>query len=143
MENVSEVVFKQLEVQRGRQLTESQKSFLNEFAIDLDAKAAADRAGLERHLRVFTIRSLRKELQELIEMKLVEAAGKAATTLENLLVAEEPVTQANIKLESAKTILDRIGLGKKETVTVQHQGELGLFVLPGKKEKVIDGTVLL
>jgi len=137
MDHIPNTVLQELEIARGRKLTEGQKSFLNEFSVDLDARAAADRVGLERHNRANMIRSLRKEIQEIIEMQLVASAGKAATTLEDLLNADEPVTQANIKLETAKTILDRIGLGKKETVEVEHKGALGLFILPGKVEKVI------
>ena len=41
--------------------------------------------------------------------------------------------QANIKLQAAQTILDRVGLGKKERLDVTHNISGGIFILPEKQ----------
>jgi len=82
---------------------------------------------------------------DLVEANLVMEAGQAALTLSDLMSADEAVPQANIKLEASKTVLDRVGLGKRETLVVDSGSNAGLFVIPAKKavvleeEKVIEG----
>jgi predicted aspartyl protease len=51
--------------------------------------------------------------------------------------SDAPIPQANIRLQAAQTILDRIGLGKTERMDVNHKVEGGLFILPAKEEIVI------
>ena len=51
--------------------------------------------------------------------------------------SEEPIPQANVRLQAAQTILDRIGLGKTDRVDVNHTTNGGVFILPSKGE-VID-----
>jgi hypothetical protein len=48
--------------------------------------------------------------------------------------SNEPIPQANIRLQAAQTILDRIGLGKTERVNVNHTTDGGIFILPAKQE---------
>jgi hypothetical protein len=43
------------------------------------------------------------------------------------------VPQANVKLQAAQTILDRVGLGKKDRLEVDHNVSGGIFILPEKK----------
>jgi hypothetical protein len=40
---------------------------------------------------------------------------------------------ANVKLQAAQTILDRVGLGKKERLDVNHNVSGGIFILPEKQ----------
>ena len=51
--------------------------------------------------------------------------------------SEVPIPQANVRLQAAQTILDRIGLGKTDRVDVNHTSSGGIFILPSKGE-VID-----
>ena len=74
---------------------------------------------------------------EIIELKLVADAGTAANTLYKLMDSNDPVPQGAIKLEAAKTVLDRVGLGKKEQLQITHQGAVGLFVIPPKEGEEI------
>ena len=38
----------------------------------------------------------------------------------------------------AQTILDRVGLGKRETMDVKHEVSGGVFILPAKQEVIIE-----
>lgn len=128
-----------LESSRGRSLTPLQESFLAAYSESLDAKEAVTRIGKDHRDRVALVRSLKKEMLEIIELKLVEHAGKATDTLYRFLSEDKPVPQGNLKLEAAKTVLDRVGLAKKEQVEVGVTGTLGLFILPAKEdEKIIN-----
>ena len=43
------------------------------------------------------------------------------------------VPQANVKLQAAQTILDRVGVSKTERLSVDHNVQGGLFILPQKE----------
>ena len=49
-----------------------------------------------------------------------------------------PIPQANMRIQAAQTILDRVGLGKTDRLDVTVNTSGGLFVIPAKKEVVID-----
>ena len=53
--------------------------------------------------------------------------------------SDQPVPQANMRLQAAQTILDRVGPGKTDRIDVNHKSEGGLFILPSKKEVIIEG----
>jgi hypothetical protein len=59
--------------------------------------------------------------------------------LVDIMDSNAPVPQANVRIQAAQTILDRVGLGKKETLDVNVNSTGGLFILPTKKETVIEG----
>ena len=68
-----------------------------------------------------------------------EKAPKAAMKLVSIMDSAEPIPQANMRLQAAQQILDRVGLGKTERLDVNVNTVGGLFVIPAKKEVVIDG----
>ena len=132
-----------LESKRGRPLTELQESFLEcYYASDFDVKKATKKAGIKPGYTPTLVRSLKKEMLELIEIKLVENAGDAINTMHNILVADTPIPNISTKLEAAKTVLDRIGVTKKERIEVEHKGEIGLFVLPPKQDVQLEEAVI-
>ena len=49
------------------------------------------------------------------------------------------VPQANVKLQAAQTLLDRVGVTKKEQLNVNHNVQGGLFILP-EKQTIIEGN---
>ena len=120
--------------QRGRSFTDKQLKFLGCYYETLDVNEAIKIAGYTTKDKSELVRSLKKDLLEIIELKLVEDAGKAAETLYKFLSSDEPVLQGALKLDAAKTVLDRVGLGKKEQLEVKHEGTLGLFILPSKED---------
>jgi hypothetical protein len=56
-----------------------------------------------------------------------------------MVTSDSPVPQANVRLQAAQTLLDRVGLGKKDKLEVDVQNSQGLFILPAKEMNVIDG----
>ena len=69
---------------------------------------------------------------------MAQSAPKAAMKLVQVMDSDSPTPQANIKLQAAQTILDRIGLGKADKLDVSHKVEGGIFLLPAKEEVIID-----
>ena len=60
-------------------------------------------------------------------------APSAAFKLVEVLKSDNPLPQANVKIQAAQTILDRVGLGKKERLDVNHNVQGGIFILPEKE----------
>ena len=49
------------------------------------------------------------------------------------MTSDDAIPQANTKLQAAQTILDRVGVSKKERLDVNHNVNGGIFVLPEKQ----------
>jgi hypothetical protein len=64
---------------------------------------------------------------------LAREAPLAAFKLVEVLQSDKALPQANVKLQAAQTILDRVGLGKKERLDVNHNVSGGIFILPEKQ----------
>jgi len=52
---------------------------------------------------------------------------------------DRPIPQIGNKLQAAQSILDRVGVTKKERLEVNHTSTGGVFILPAKEEiNIID-----
>jgi hypothetical protein len=122
-----------------RELTERQQSFL-EHLIDTggDPKEAAELAGYAEGSYTQVVKSLKEEIIDLASHILAQSAPKAALKLVDVMDSKVPIPQANVRLQAAQTILDRIGLGRTDRVDINHTSSGGIFILPSKGE-VIDG----
>lgn len=87
------------------------------------------------------VKGARKQLIEVAENMLATAAPQAVFKMIEALTSDKPIPQGNIRLKAAESILDRTGLGKKETVDVNHKTTGGVFLFPDKKPIVIEGEV--
>ena len=116
-----------------RKLTEKQQSFLNNIIETKgNLKLSAELAGYSgNHYQV--IQSLKPEIVDLASDVLAREATLAAFKLVEVLESDKALPQANVKLQAAKTILDRVGLGKKERLDVNHNVQGGIFILPEKQ----------
>ena len=95
-------------------------------------KLSAELAGYSgNHYQV--IKSLRHEIVDLASDVLAKEAPSAAFKIVEVLESNKPLPQANVKLQAAQTILDRVGLGKKERLDVNHNVQGGIFILPEKE----------
>ena len=116
-----------------RKLTEKQQDFLNNL-IETKGKLklSAERAGYAgNHYQV--IKSLRQEIVDLASNVLAREAPSAAFKLVEVMQSDTAMPQANVKLQAAQTILDRVGLGKQDRMEVNHNVGGGIFVLPEKE----------
>ena len=75
---------------------------------------------------------LKKEITELAEIHLSTHSAKAATRLTDLLDEDGTTPHSNIRLAAANSILDRVGLGKKDSLDVNMKAMHGIFILPAK-----------
>ena len=123
-----------------KELTEKQESFLdNLMKTGGDPKKAAELAGYAEGGYHQVIKSLKNEIIDMASHVLAQSAPQAAMKMVNIMNSNEPVPQANMRLQAAQSILDRIGLSKTDRIDVTHKTDQGLFILPAKKETVIDG----
>ena len=116
-----------------RKLTEKQQSFLNNLIETKgDLKLSAELAGYSgNHYQV--LKSLKEEVVDLAQNVLAREAPKAAFKLVEVMTSDNSIPQANVKLQAAQTILDRVGLGKQDRVEVNHSVNGGIFILPEKE----------
>ena len=122
-----------------KELTVKQQTFLDHL-IDTggDPKKAAKLAGYSENGHWQVVQALKNEIIELASNILAQSAPKAAMKLVDVMESDDPIPQANIRIQAAQTILDRTGLGKQERMDVNHKVEGGLFILPAKDEIIID-----
>ena len=116
-----------------RQLTIKQENFLNNLIETKgDLKLSAELAGYSgNHYQV--IQSLKQEIVDLATNVLAREAPRAAFKLVEVMSSTDAIPQANIKLQAAQTILDRVGVSKTERIDVNHNGSGGIFILPEKE----------
>ena len=77
-------------------------------------------------------RNLKKEITELAETHLSTHSAKAATRLTDLLDEGGTTPHSNIRLAAANSILDRVGIVKKDQLDVNMKALHGIFILPAK-----------
>jgi len=120
----------------GRKLTEKQENFLRlywESNCLGNPRSLAIAAGYaEGNGAYVAIRALKDEMLELTEIFLVQNAPKAAGTIVEVLNTDEPIPGIKDRLDAAKTLLDRVGLGKKDKTTVDVNVSGGVFLIPTK-----------
>ena len=120
-----------------RNLTDMQEKFLDVLFTEAQGnpREAARIAGYSEHSYPKVVRNLKKEITELAETHLSTHSAKAVNRLITLLDEDGTTPQASIRLAAANSILDRVGLGKKDQLDVNMKAMHGIFILPAK-----DGT---
>ena len=123
----------------NKELTTKQQSFLdNLVSCNGDTKRAAELAGYAEGSYTSVVKALKTEIIELAENILAQNAPKASLKLVEVMDSADPIPQANVRLQAAQTLLDRVGLSKTDKLDVNLQTSNGLFILPAKKETVIE-----
>jgi len=120
-----------------RNLTDMQERFLDVLFTEArgNPQEAARIAGYSEHSYPKVVRNLKKEITELAETHLSTHSAKAVNRLITLLDEDGTTPQASIRLAAANSILDRVGLGKKDSLDINMKAMHGIFILPAK-----DGT---
>ena len=123
----------------NKELTIMQQSFLDHLvSCNGDTKRAADLAGYAEGSYTSVVKALKTEIIELAENILAQNAPKASLKLVEVMDSTHPIPQANVRLQAAQTLLDRVGIGKTDKLDVNLQNSNGLFILPAKQEVVIE-----
>ena len=123
-----------------KELTIKQQTFLdNLMSCNGNARQAAELAGYAEGSYTSVVKALKTEIIELAENILAQNAPKASLKLVEVMDSTDPIPQANVRLQAAQTLLDRVGLAKTDKLDVNLQSSNGLFILPAKQEVVIEG----
>ena len=117
-----------------KSLTDSQEKFLDALFGEAQGnpKKAGELAGYSDHSYPKVLRNLKQEIVLRAENYLAVHSARAATKMVNMLDEDGTTPHANIRLEAAKQILDRIGITKKEQVDINMKAVHGIFILPAK-----------
>ena len=123
-----------------RKLTEQQQTFLSTLATSAkgDINKALDIAGYKETSYYNVINSLKEEIVDVATKILAKSAPQASQKLVEILNSDDPIPQVNAKLQAAQTLLDRVGVSKRDKLDVTHSSTSGIFLLPEKKS-LIDG----
>ena len=121
--------------EKKRVLTDKQKSFLGElFNCEGNIGKAMEKAGYKPSSRQHVLSSLKDEI---IEASKTELAAHAAQAVNRVVegmndIGEHP--RAELRLNAAQTLLDRVGLGKQEKIDIEGKMLHGVVLMPAKKE---------
>ena len=118
-----------------RKLTEQQESFLSALASEAkgDINKALDIAGYKPGASYSVINSLKEEIIDVATKILAKSAPQASNKLVEILNSDDPIPQVNAKLQAAQTLLDRVGVAKRDKLDVTHNTVNAIFILPEKK----------
>jgi hypothetical protein len=83
---------------------------------------------------------LKQEIVSRAEGYLATYSAKAATKMVDMMDEDGTTPHANIRLEAAKQILDRIGIAKKDQLDINMKALHGIFILPAKDKLDEDKT---
>ena len=123
-----------------KELTTKQEAFLNHLVeVGGDPRKAAELAGYADSSYPAVVKSLKTEILDLATNILAQSAPKAAMKLVDIMDSAEPIPQANMRIQAAQTILDRVGLGNTDRLDVTVNTAGGIFVLPAKQETGLEG----
>lgn len=120
-------------------LTEQEEQFIDLIFEGKSKPNAAVEAGYSEKYGYALARKLKDYIVERAKEELATLAPKALDAIKAGLDPEkslDPVTK--VRIETAKDVMDRIGVAKKQEVEVTQK--IGIFILPEKKSTTIDIT---
>ena len=122
---------------QNKELTSQQKTFISFLfgKAQGNPKKAGELAGYAPSSYPKVVKALKDEIVSQAEYSLALHSAKAVKGLVDALDEDGMTPAANIRMEAAKQILDRVGLVKKEKIDINAQVAHGIFILPPK-----DGT---
>ena len=125
--------------QKKKEPNEQQQKFLDALAHEAkgNIKQALAIAGYAETSQSNIVSSLKDEIVEVATKILAKSAPMASQKLVEILMSDDPIPQVGAKLQSAQTLLDRVGVAKRDKLDVTHTAASGIFILPNK-EQLID-----
>ena len=132
MQNMDSTILKTQE----RSLTSTQEKFLDVLFGEArgNPRKAGELAGYSEHSYPKVVRNLKQEIISRAENYLATHSAKAATKMVDMLDEDGTTPHANIRMEAAKQILDRIGIVRKDQIDINMKSLHGIFILPAKDE---------
>tara|TARA_R110000796_G_scaffold133326_1_gene248903 strand:+ start:141 stop:575 length:435 start_codon:yes stop_codon:yes gene_type:complete len=125
--------------QKKKEPNEQQQKFLDALAHEAkgNIKQALAIAGYAETSQSNIVSSLKDEIVDVATKILAKSAPMASQKLVEILMSDDPIPQVGAKLQAAQTLLDRVGVAKRDKLDVTHTAASGIFILPNK-EQLID-----
>ena len=121
-----------------KELTERQKSFVEAlFDNQGNISKAMKQAGYTPGSRAWLVSSVANEVIERTQKYLATHGVKAAQSIINALDSYGTTPKGELRLKAAESLLNRIGIGSRETVDHNVTALHGVVLLPNKKEEVV------
>ncbi len=118
-----------------KELTEMQETFVDQLLSNGgNVTEAMDLAGYKPSSRQWLVKSVKDEIVSRKEHLLALSAAKAAQRLINTIDDDGSEPRSEIRLKAAESLLNRVGLGKKDTVQHNVTAVHGVVLLPSKKQ---------
>jgi|TARA_R100000479_G_scaffold165205_1_gene104382 hypothetical protein len=124
-----------------KELTPKQEAFIDALIQNGGNVSQAMRtAGYEQTSRAWLVKSVSEEIVERTQNYLAAHGMKAASNLITALDEDGTTPKGELRLKAAESLLNRIGIGSRETVDHNVTAMHGVVILPNKQEeKIIDG----
>ena len=124
-----------------KELTPKQEAFIDALIHNGGNVSPAMRtAGYEQTSRAWLVKSVSEEIVERTQNYLAAHGMKAASNLITALDEDGTTPKGELRLKAAESLLNRIGIGSRETVDHNVTAMHGVGILPNKQEeKIIDG----
>ena len=124
-----------------KELTPKQEAFIDALIQNGGNVSQAMRtAGYEQTSRAWLVKSVSEEIVERTQNYLAAHGMKAASNLITALDEDGTTPKGELRLKAAESLLNRIGIGSRETVDHNVTAMHGVVLLPNKQEeKIIDG----
>ena len=124
-----------------KELTPKQEAFIDALIQNGGNVSQAMRtAGYEQTSRAWLVKSVSEEIVERTQNYLAAHGMKAASNLITALDEDGTTPKGELRLKAAESLLNRIGIGSRETVDHNVTAMHGVVILPNKQEeKIIEG----
>ena len=118
-----------------KELTEKQELFLDKlFENGGNISKATIDAGYNKHSRKWLAKRLKQDIIDRCESELATNGPKAVQRLTRTMDDDgNNIKASELRMKAAESILNRVGLGKKETIDHNVRAIRGIVVLPPKK----------
>jgi hypothetical protein len=103
-----------------------------------DTKKACVAAGYDIAYHSYLVSKLQDEILDRANKELAMAAPNAVGKLISAMDEDGSTPKAAERLRAVESVLDRIGMAKKQQIEVTSESAVPLFILPEKKEVVIE-----
>lgn len=124
---------------KKKEITPQHRKFLealfeNGGNFQLAGQVAGYAPGSITHLKEHLADEIIEKSKAILAGGAIKAANKLVATIDSPTIERGD----NIRLQAAESILNRVGLGKQDTINHNVQAIHGVVLLPPKKEMVVD-----
>tara|TARA_R100000664_G_C2753168_1_gene140540 strand:- start:1236 stop:1667 length:432 start_codon:yes stop_codon:yes gene_type:complete len=118
---------------KKKELNEKQKVFVDALVTNGgNISSALQEAGYSESSRTHLMRTLSEEIIERAQSVLAVNSVRAATNLVNAMDDDGSLPRSDVRLKAAESVLNRVGVGRRDTVEHNVTALHGVVLLPSK-----------